>query len=261
MKKEKNPVSAEYREKRDEVKDYLKSITQIKEISQMENQKIFSSLVGVMADIGAIGKDKKNQQQGFMYRGIDDVMNALQPALVKNKVVIIPEVLEESREERVTAKGGTMFSVRLRMKFTFAAEDSSTISTVVIGEAMDSGDKATNKAMSIAYKYACFQTFCIPTEEMKNADPDGYIPEPSKKKTPIKKIEPLEETTEEEDPIIDATKIKVLKEMLVKKGISEDAVTGRYKVKSIKNLTVTQFAGAMRSLEKTPDKKPVDLGF
>ena len=35
---------------------------------------------------------------------------------------------------------------------------------------MDSGDKATNKAMSAAYKYAALQTFCIPTEGDNDAD-------------------------------------------------------------------------------------------
>lgn len=221
----------------------------------MENQKIYGALAGVMADIGAIGKDKKNQQQGFMYRGIDDVMNSLQPALVKNRVIILPEVLEEAREERTTAKGGTMFSVRLKTKFTFATDDGSAVSTTVIGEAMDSGDKATNKAMSIAYKYACFQTFCIPTEEMKNADPDGYIPEPSSKK---KNEEP-----KETDPVIDATKIKVLSEKMAKKGVTEDMVLSRLNVKAINEIKTSQFASLLRMLDKTPDKPQVeeDLGF
>lgn len=146
----------------------------------MEQSKIYPALIGVMSDIGAIGKEKKNQQQGFMYRGIDDVMNALQPALVKNKVIIFPEIIEEVREERQTKTGGVMFDVRLKMRFTFAAEDGSNIQTIVIGEAMDTGDKATNKAMSVAYKYACFQTLCIPTEEMQ--DPDKTTPEEVVKK-------------------------------------------------------------------------------
>ncbi len=138
-----------------------------------ESGKIYDAISNVMAEIGAIGKEKKNQQQGFMYRGIDDVMNALQPSLVKHKVFIVPEVTSESREEKINKNGTLLFYVRLGITYRFFTTDGSSIETRVIGEAMDSGDKATNKAMSIAYKYACFQVFCIPTEEMK--DPDAEV--------------------------------------------------------------------------------------
>ena len=141
---------------------------------------IHTAINGIMSDIGAIGKDRKNQQQGFMYRGVDEVMNALQPALVKHKVYVVPEVLEQTREERQTAKGGLLLYSILKVRFTFYADDGSSVSATVIGEGMDSGDKASNKAMSIAFKYACFQVFCIPTEEM--SDPDGESPEVAPKK-------------------------------------------------------------------------------
>lgn len=131
---------------------------------------IFETINAVMTDIGAVGKTSKNQQQGFMFRGIDAVMNALAPALIKNKCFVVPEILDQTREERQTIKGGTLLYSICRIKYTFFAEDGSNISAVVIGEGMDSGDKATNKAMSIAFKYACFQVFCIPTEEMQDPD-------------------------------------------------------------------------------------------
>lgn len=139
---------------------------------------IYSAILGVTADVGAIGKDKKNQQQGFKYRGIDDVMNALQPAMVKHGIFVAPTILEQCREERQTSRGGNLIYSICTIKYTFYAKDGSNVETTVIGEGMDSGDKATNKAMSIAFKYACFQVFCIPTEEMK--DPDADTPPPSK---------------------------------------------------------------------------------
>jgi len=144
---------------------------------------IYESISAVMAEVGAVGKNSKNNQQNFMYRGVDAVMNALSPALTKCKVFVVPEVLEQTREERTTAKGALLIYSICKIKFTFYAEDGTSISATVIGEGMDSGDKATNKAMSIAFKYACFQVFCIPTEEM--ADPDAecheVIPEEPKK--------------------------------------------------------------------------------
>lgn len=136
--------------------------------------KIYAAISACMSEIGAIGKGKRNTQQNFQYRGIDDVMNALSPAMIKHHLFVTPEVLEHTREERRTNKGGLLIYSICKVRYTFYAEDGSHISVVTIGEGMDSGDKATNKAMSIAFKYACFQVFCIPTEEMKDPDAESH---------------------------------------------------------------------------------------
>ena len=141
---------------------------------------IYQAITDIMSEGYAITKDKRNAQQGFRYRGIDDVLNTFQPLLAKHHVFVVPEVLDQQRQERTTGKGGSLLYSLLRMRYTFYAEDGSSVSAVVIGEGMDSGDKASNKAMSVAMKYAMFQVFCIPTEEMQ--DPDAETPEPSKPK-------------------------------------------------------------------------------
>lgn len=142
------------------------------EEKKLENPKIFSAISGVIADCGFVAKDKVNKQQGFKYRSVDDVFNALHPALSKNKVFIVPRILErECHVVGKTQKGTDMIKVVCKIKFTFYAEDGSFVEAVIFGEGLDTGDKATNKAMAVAYKYACFQVFCIPTEEM--ADPDA----------------------------------------------------------------------------------------
>jgi hypothetical protein len=136
---------------------------------------IHETIAEIMQDIPAISKDKKNTQgQGYNYRGIDDVMNALQPLLAKHKLFVVPEVLEQQREERQNSKGNNLIYSIVRVKYTFYAVDGSNVSAVVIGEAFDSGDKATNKAMSAAFKYAMFQTFCIPTEEMIDSETETH---------------------------------------------------------------------------------------
>ena len=147
---------------------------------------IHEAIAAIMADCPAITKSQKNQQQGFMYRGIDVVMNVLQPLMIKHKVFVVPEVIDSVREERQTSKGGNLIYTTLKVKYTFYAEDGSSVSAVVQGEGMDSGDKSSNKAMSVAFKYACFQVFCIPTEEMK--DPDADTPPESVKAAKPKKI-------------------------------------------------------------------------
>lgn len=140
---------------------------------------IYESIAAIMQEGYAIGKNSKNAQQGYKYRGIDDVMNVFQPLMSKYKVFCVPQVLESEREERHTVKGGNLIYSVLRIKYSFYAEDGSCIDAIVVGEGMDSGDKASNKAMAVGMKYAMFQTFCIPTEEMRDADPDAATPEPS----------------------------------------------------------------------------------
>jgi len=134
---------------------------------------IYKAIIKTMSDISSIGKDKVNTTQRFNFRGIDDVYNHLHPLLVKNEIFTIPEVLEHNREERVTKNGGFLLYTVIKMKYTFIHSDGSNISAIVIGEAMDSGDKASNKAMSIAHKYALLQIFAIPTKETD--DPDKEV--------------------------------------------------------------------------------------
>lgn len=131
----------------------------------MSVYKAISAVAKEMAEQG-ISKDRENRQQGFNFRGIDQVYNALAPMLAKHGLVILPRITERSVTERTTKNGGVLFYVVVKAEFDFVAtEDGSKHTVITYGEAMDSGDKATNKAMSIAYKYAAFQAFCIPTEQ------------------------------------------------------------------------------------------------
>lgn len=138
---------------------------------------IHEKILAVMADSSAIAKDRKNDQQGYKFRGIDDVYASLHPILAKHGVFAYPEVIADKHEERQTAKGGTLIYRVLTIKYHFCASDGSEIVACVIGEGMDSGDKASNKAMSVAHKYALLQVFAIPTEEDK--DPEIDSPEPA----------------------------------------------------------------------------------
>ena len=138
-------------------------------------EKIYGSINKVMEDIGAVGKNRQNEKQKYMFRGIDDVMNALYPALIKNKVFAVPNVKNKQREERKSSGGNNIIYTIVEVEYSFfSAEDGSSIEFIVYGEGMDSGDKSMNKAMSAAFKYACFQLFCIPTEELKDSEIDSF---------------------------------------------------------------------------------------
>ena len=137
----------------------------------MATAMIYGLISQAMRKVGAIGKDSVNQQQKYKFRGIDAVYNALNPVMSELGLFVCPEILEHRREERLTNNGTVLKYSILTIKYTMYAPDGSNVSCVVVGEGMDSGDKASNKAMSVALKYACFQLLMIPTEEM--IDPDG----------------------------------------------------------------------------------------
>lgn len=210
---------------------------------------IYTAINGIMEEIGAIGKTSKNQQQGFMYRGIDAVMNALQPALVKYKVFVVPEILEQKREERVTGKGGNLIYSVLKIKYTFYAEDGSSVSATVIGEGMDSGDKASNKAMSVAFKYACFQVLCIPTEEMK--DPDAETPPESLPKPTPAQLEELQKLNIDLNNVATYFKVKV-------EFLSAQQVQSAIDMK--RKRLAAQEANAAENGEQTPAAAPQKAG-
>ncbi|KFC12709.1 hypothetical protein GTGU_00274 [Trabulsiella guamensis ATCC 49490] len=135
----------------------------------METKKVYAAISGVAAALAEQGikkARKQGSQVNYAFRGIDDIYNALAPELVKNKLLILPRYTERTIAERTSKNGGALFYITVRGDFDFVSTEDGSIHTVTTyGEAMDSGDKATNKAMSIAYKYAAFQAFCIPTEE------------------------------------------------------------------------------------------------
>lgn len=148
----------------------------------MEVYKAIAQVAEKMSQVG-ISKANKNQQQGYKFRGIDDVYKALAPALVEAKLVILPRCIEREVVERQTAKGGAIFYTTLKVEFDFvSAEDGTKHIITTYGEAMDSADKSTNKAMSAAYKYACFQAFCIPTEGDNDADAQTHEAASAEKK-------------------------------------------------------------------------------
>lgn len=218
---------------------------------------IYESINKIMAQIGAIGKNSKNQQQGFMYRGVDAVMNAINPALVTNKVFVVPEVLEQIREERQNSKGTTLLYSICKIKFTFYAEDGTSVEAITIGEGMDTGDKATNKAMSIAFKYACFQVFCIPTEEM--VDPDAECHEVKPKNT--NKEAPKEEPKQEEQQVFPnpncitpEQKAQILHE-ITRTHVAREDICKMFDVKELDDIPKKAFDILMKKFSKTPDYK------
>lgn len=172
-------------------------------ISDLQNGKnvplIFSKMLAIKRDIGSVQKDQRNGGQGWNFRGIDQFMNALHPILNKHGVGINTTVINASEAKFIVNEktGKTSKNTSIVMQYTFFAEDGSTISSQMPAEGVDPGDKGTNKAIAAAFKYCLMQTFCVPTEDLVDADSenatvdDDYVAtakkKPAAKKAPAKK--------------------------------------------------------------------------
>lgn len=136
-------------------------------------QNVYAKIAAVQGELAQIGisKDSENTYDKYKFRGIDAVYNTLAPLLAKHGLTILPRMVDRTCEERSSKNGGAMFYVTVTAEFDFVSADDKSIHVVrTYGEAMDRSDKATNKAMSAAYKYAAFMAFAIPTEGDNDAD-------------------------------------------------------------------------------------------
>lgn len=138
--------------------------------AETEQPTVVQALASVMAEVQSVGKDGKNTQQGYNFRGIDGVVNAVGPALRKHGVVIIPTLLESNYRDIEVGKNRTLMrEVTVTVRYTIHGPAGDTLEGTVVGESMDSGDKGTAKAFSVAYRTFLLQALTIPTHQ---PDPD-----------------------------------------------------------------------------------------
>lgn len=163
------------------------------------SKKIFGLISKVMVDVGAVGKSGFNEHGRYKFRTIDDVYNALHPALSKNGVFFMPNVIESHEEKFQSKNGANQIRIKLRVRYDVYADDGSMISTTVEGEGIDTSDKATNKALTAAFKYMLIQVFCIPLEGQDDADKG------SPEAPPPKKAEPEDKAFDEATRVYSAT--------------------------------------------------------
>lgn len=169
--------------------------------------RVYAAIAAVMAELAKAGisKDRSNQQQGYKFRGIDDVYNALSPALSMHNLCMLPRILSREVVERTTQKGNALFYVVVEAEFDLiSTEDGSKHTVRTYGEAMDSADKATNKAMSAAYKYAAMQAFAIPTEGDNDADSTSHDVAPRSAEEPKQLVKVSREAEKQMREEVDA---------------------------------------------------------
>lgn len=203
---------------------------------------VYAAISGVMAKLATsgIGKDRRNEQQNYAFRGIDDVYNALAPLLSAEGLVILPRCISREVTERVNRNGTPLFYVVVDVEFHFTStKDGSAHIVRMPGEAMDSGDKATNKAMSAAFKYACLQAFCIPTEGDNDADATTHEVAPRIK--PIAKQLPAK---------MGVAEVKAIIDLAATVGVDTDRICAAYGVNSLSDIDLSHLASIIDKLQQ-----------
>ena len=207
---------------------------------------VYQAIAEVQGELAKTGisKTRKNTQgSGYMFRGIDDVYAALSPLLSAHKLVVVPRVLTREVIDRQSKSGGALFYVTVHAEFDFISAIDGTVHTAAtFGEAMDSGDKATNKAMSAAYKYAAFMTFAIPTEGDNDADASTH----EVAATPA----PPSPITDDQRDLIQA--------LAPNAGKSTQDICAAYKVADLTKLTAHQAENIIKRLQGEAKKEPVN---
>lgn len=215
--------------------------------AKAEGPEVYRAIAAVQGELAKTGisKDGVNSSQNYKFRGIDQVYGALSPLLAKYGLCVLPRIIEREMMERVTIKEwngqkkeSVLFYVTVTAEFDFVATaDGSTHTVRTYGEAMDSGDKATNKAMSAAYKYAAFMAFAIPTEGDNDADAQTHEVEPNQKRKSV---------------TINKDQLAKIQAEIDRTGTDPQAICKGYAVKAVAELSASQFADAMSVLRKRP---------
>lgn len=212
-----------------------------------------AAVQGALARHG-IGKDRRNDQQNYAFRGIDDVYNALAPLLAEHQLCVLPRMLTREVTERRSvktyngqSKETVLFYVIVEAEFDFVAAEDGSIHTVrTFGEAMDSGDKATNKAMSAAYKYAAFMAFAIPTEGDNDADATSHTVVSD---AGANQGRSLESAVSPDGPaLIDDAQWAELVQLIEASKSDTQAFCKAYRIGSLRELPATSFERAKRQL-------------
>ena len=150
----------------------------------METTKnIYQTLNAIMKEVGAIEKNQENKAQGFKFRGIDQFMNELHPLMGKHGLIAIPTFISSTVTPCQSKNGASQFRVTQQIKYTFYALDGTFLEAVIEGEAIDTADKGSTKAMSSALKYLLMQVFMIPTKDLEDAD--SFSPEIGAERKPM----------------------------------------------------------------------------
>jgi hypothetical protein len=222
----------------------------VKEVMGHVVPHVYQAIAEVMSRLSkdGIGKDRRNESQGYAFRGIDDVYNALAPILSDVGLCILPAVKSREVVERATANGRTVFYVNVDVDFAFvSSKDGSSHIVSMPGEAMDSGDKATNKAMSAAFKYACLQAFCIPTEGDNDTENTTHVVA----STPaVKVVAPKAAVKKSQDKLIGESEVQTITNLATHAGITLEQICDKHGIPFLELLPLAKAGEVIKRLQE-----------
>lgn len=141
----------------------------------VKHTSIYEAMAAIMVEVDPITKDRRNEKQGFAFRGVDDVYNMLHRIFARHQVFVLPRGREHTFSERKTASGGIQLHHIVKGTFVFCHSSGSTVEMDLYGECSDTGDKGAGKAQQYAYKIGLLQAFLIPTEGDNDPDAQGTV--------------------------------------------------------------------------------------
>lgn len=220
-------------------------------IASSEIQKFFAAT--------GVAKDSFNREQKWNFRSIDAIMSAVSAQCAKHSLIFKPSKIADLRSEQRVSKSGSVSQLAtvIAVYEVISAIDGTRETIEVVGSMMDSGDKASAKAMSMAFKYAAIQYFCIPVVGMPDGDFDSpdygeryEAPAPSKPAEP----EPVkEERRATFDDLVMAI-IAAAKRCGKTKKEVEDATAKTAKVASIGEISEQRLASAIAWVNRLGNK-------
>ena len=125
-------------------------------------------------DMGAIAKDGKNKNQDFQFISESAIKAAVRKVSAKYGFTIFPKQIKNiTRYERTTSRGGTLYFYDVMQEFVVTDGKEEMIGDMM-GTGSDTGDKAFNKAVTVALKNFEKQLFNV-SDKSEN-DPDSETP-------------------------------------------------------------------------------------
>jgi hypothetical protein len=186
--------------------------------SETKTKNLYQKLLSITEEIGKIDKTGKNTMQGYSFIEQAKVVAEVRVQLAKHGVMIIPEIAERSLERynvtRSNGKAGTDIHVQVKSRYTLVNADNPDERMICewdAGEAIDSGDKATNKAVTASDKSFKMKLFNISDQD----DPDAHSPAAAAKEVSYTKS-PEEPSRSVNDVPLSALTKDVLKEAIQK---------------------------------------------
>lgn len=144
-----------------------------------ETPTVHAAFSAAMEEVQAVRKEGFNDSQRYNFRGIDQVVNVVGPIFRKHKIIPIPHHCVATYRDVMTSTGKPTREVTTSCTYRFYGPAGDFLEAIVPGESLDSGDKGTAKAMSVAYRILLLQSLIIPTDD-RDPDADSYerAPEP-----------------------------------------------------------------------------------